>query len=449
MSLPLPSGYMADEGSSSSSNPTSPPLGWEDGHVVPEELKVLSEPLKVKTGSAHSFSTSFDNLRSPWLRRVSMSALSLVQIGRDARSISFHGSPHRDGLVPRRSVSEAALHALEGRVSAAKYKAHEYFLERFLTRHERAAGTSLFHPLARWRSYWRWLGVLLLLAHGALFTSASWAHYRCEQSEQHHAEKNHLCGGMTGISAASQEWSPPINRAVQAYSVVEVVIHIPGIAPRGAVEGLTSYNAAVFLLDLTNALPWAELAPLLLHLYSNMPTFERLSSDFRARTAPPPPPPPEKFSLSKWWDQTNWGRTVTGYRRLVALPPLPWPLDVMGGQRAIDFLVDYLIGTKTSERISALPVVGDVLLEGEIFQAPDAPRRPRVPCSRPTRQRSSALFRRSFFHPRVLAKMKSARVSQCAEWMEPLHAHLLSRWADTAHYQADILIAPSDMMNEC
>ena len=40
---------MADEGSSSSSNPTSPPLGWEDGHVVPEELKVLSEPLKVKT----------------------------------------------------------------------------------------------------------------------------------------------------------------------------------------------------------------------------------------------------------------------------------------------------------------------------------------------------------------------------------------------------------------
>ena len=117
---------MADEGSSSSSNPTSPPLGWEDGHVVPEELKVLSEPLKVKTGSAHSFSTSFDNLRSPWLRRVSMSALSLVQIGRDARSISFHGSPHRDGLVPRRSVSEAALHALEGRVSAAKYKAHEF-----------------------------------------------------------------------------------------------------------------------------------------------------------------------------------------------------------------------------------------------------------------------------------------------------------------------------------
>ena len=119
-----------DEGSSSSSNPTSPPLEFMEGELMPEELRVLSEPLRVKSGSGIGESSSFDNLRasidnlrSPWLKRVSMSAMSLVQMGRDARSISFHGSPHRDGLVPRRSVSEAALHALEGRVSAAKYKA--------------------------------------------------------------------------------------------------------------------------------------------------------------------------------------------------------------------------------------------------------------------------------------------------------------------------------------
>lgn len=59
-----------------------------------------------------------------------------------------------------------------------KYLAHERLLVLFF----RSRGSKLprvIDPMARWRMWWRWFGVLLLLLHCTALTLSAWARYRC------------------------------------------------------------------------------------------------------------------------------------------------------------------------------------------------------------------------------------------------------------------------------
>lgn len=60
---------------------------------------------------------------------------------------------------------------------ANKYLAHERLLVLLFTQRQRLP--VLADPLARWRTGWRILGVVLLLLNAAAISATSWAHYRC------------------------------------------------------------------------------------------------------------------------------------------------------------------------------------------------------------------------------------------------------------------------------
>ena len=79
------------------------------------------------------------------------------------------------GQVVNRS-QRAAKRAAEEQMQ--KYLAHERLLVLFF----RSRGSKLprvIDPMARWRMWWRWFGVLLLLLHCTALTLSAWARYRC------------------------------------------------------------------------------------------------------------------------------------------------------------------------------------------------------------------------------------------------------------------------------
>ena len=85
---------------------------------------------------------------------------------------------------------------------------------------------------------------------------------------------------------------------------------------------------------------------------------------------PPPWLAPPLKDLRRAVRSNHWVRTLSGYRRLVALPRAPEPIQAL-----IDSAIATLLPT-SSERLAALPTVGDILLEGAFLQVASLPTRP-------------------------------------------------------------------------
>ena len=257
----------------------------------------------------------------------------------------------------------------------AEYIVHERLLLIFLSRKTKKM-PKLMDPLARWRTAWRWLGVLLLLLNCTAQCADSWARYRCDEAgpllhvescSDYGRHRAHIASGL--------------GTAVQVFSLGELMLGLgtahalPSASPSLLRYGTSVGPTSVVLFGIDGLL-----------LLSARP----LSSDAfegwwtpPAEDTPPPLEPPRRAgdSLERqpWWARGWLGdltrplissrpvKSIVGYQRLKALKPMPWPI-----QTVIDRAVIAWLGTGDEgfrNLIKNLPFIGDALLEGDLLQA--------------------------------------------------------------------------------
>ena len=291
----------------------------------------------------------------------------------------------------------------------------------------------LFHPLARWRTIWRSFGILLLILHVVSAAASAYVVVRCnadalcdrrcpslsEWLEGSHAEKAKelLVGTWPAWTGLHYILPPPgagiaygcrrallseaSSMGVRAFAAAEIVFGLLTAASvdyrregsrarRGShllviplnAYGTSDGTAARLLLCLDLLLlvsPWRVLA----HDADAAAT-----SRLHAVPLPKSGGDPNVVSTAgcefleglpgltapvwlinvcrdtrRAWRDNNIIRTVHGWKRLNSLPQAPRPI-----QAVIDYTIEWMLPTQ-SEKIAALPTIGDVLLEGEVWQA--------------------------------------------------------------------------------
>ena len=116
-------------------------------------------------------------------------------------------------------------------------------------------------------------------------------------------------------------------------------------------------------------MPWTLAVDLLLLLPWRSQLQPAAEAEARGRDVPGTGPVPSwQRPLQRWLRGQTWWRAITGYRRLAALPPAPYPL-----QFALDrVVIPAWLGEgreATRRLIRALPSIGDAILEGAMLQA--------------------------------------------------------------------------------
>ena len=114
---------------------------------------------------------------SPMKTAFSEMKLDELERRKAHRSVDARSRRHMRLLALQQRVSER-VRRMQGR-----YQLHERLLFLWYSRRADVAlqrGGWLTDPLARWRMWWRSLGVLMLLVHTACLGASSWVAYRCD-----------------------------------------------------------------------------------------------------------------------------------------------------------------------------------------------------------------------------------------------------------------------------
>ncbi|KAL1523304.1 hypothetical protein AB1Y20_018250 [Prymnesium parvum] len=225
-----------------------------------------------------------------------------------------------------------------------KYLAHERLLVLLFSKRNRIP--VLIDPLSRWRAVWRAFGFLLLVFNAAAVSSFAWADYRCEGGPLLRDERECInAHRRTLVTFAS-------GMCVQLFSIAEVLLGLATALSIPTTHGLRYGTTS----------GWSSMPLFLLDLFLLLPQ-QRLNASSRhvpeARVG---------FLKHIWMSIRNSVpiKTVTGYQRLKALPPAPWPF-----QDFIDHVIlpAWLGADPTIQiLISKLPFVDDALTEGDMLQ---------------------------------------------------------------------------------
>jgi hypothetical protein len=318
----------------------------------------------------------------------------------------------------RRLQAKAARRA---RLLAQKYEEqyhmHENLLLFWFSRHSSFKEDWVSNPLSRWRTAWRTLGVMLLLANGACSLSVAWVDYRCDVDPLCDQTARRCPGSLWEASAVAaaapfeylklgtlrpgrgisfgcrrELLDEFFSASVRAFSVVEIALGLrtawyTGRSRRGPLQGHwygTSDGAAaqvLFSLDVLLLLsPWR--ADWQVCLGGSSRESDRAIDDAAAPASGGDEESRYFCELikqkwtPKWLPLAGWCKDVhravrampvvshiDGFKRLKALKPMPAPI-----QYCIDATIKWLLPTKGDE-IRALPTVRDILFEGELLQA--------------------------------------------------------------------------------
>ena len=351
---------------------------------------------------------------------------------------------------------------------AGAYRMHERLLEGYYSRYQPDAPKAWFSdPLAPWRTWWRSLGIVLLIFNGVAGSAAAWVSYRCDADPLCDLSQRR-CPDAWELLNPAKAWRESFvlhraddkserefgcrrdllaaysSEAVRAFSLVEILLGVRtaysavGAAARGASSSGASAGQHGARLDLDReiaSLPlraygttYGAAARVLLTLDLVLLISPRAGRSQRegwalfgeqigasGAGAPPKNACPWGDALNGWgrsewlesyctdvdawkkdvhhgidgwlrgldaWGKSvqrgldDWGkevrrayrsnqlvRTLDGWRRLNELEPQPAP---------IQYLIDRTIETywpSLDKKISILPTVGDLLLEGELMQA--------------------------------------------------------------------------------
>lgn len=356
--------------------------------------------------------------------KTSLSALTLDEMDRLAMkrmSIARRLDVRRRiAALPRLTTLQKQM---QEQIAQAKgrYQLHEKLLLLWYSRHSTALESKgqrwwLADPLARWRTWWRSLGAIMLLSQACFAAASSWVAYRCAADRLCNLETRDCPDLYTLVAGASYTGGYGCRRdlaaqltatAVRCFSAVEIGLGLgtglvvfnpfrlsmlrasaPHSAPSTPHRKTWAYGTsggmlgmALLLLDVVLLLsPDVRALPQLVRARLPLPNF--LAAAVLATSSAPAAAPTERGS-DAWWsaappnDETWWSgfcnthqwcrenpivRTVTGYQRLVALEPQWWPI-----QAVIDHTIEYLLPDQGA-KLRALPTVGDILLEGELMQ---------------------------------------------------------------------------------
>jgi len=265
----------------------------------------------------------------------------------------------------------------------------------------------LADPLARWRTTWRFFGMVALLCNCIALTFAYWGRYRCEAdplcdvaerscpSFNSLTELPNLLAPGTEAGCRRELLSGASAITVQLFSLAELALGFrtattmrtasasPSFASpssayasslytlvhSGLHYGTTSGGAAapLLLLDLLLIAPWHSDSLPDLRL-PDLRSLLRAQPAAGSQLSRPNPAHPRQwlvFLRRKLRENKAW-RTVIGYRRLTALPPAPAPLQFLIDRA----LVPLIVGEETlANQLRVLPAVGDAILEAELLQA--------------------------------------------------------------------------------
>ena len=146
-----------------------------------------------RTASPPPAPSSTDNLRRLLPRflnsasdariKTSQSALTLDELDRQQQKMTFSSSRlKRISKLPRLGElqQQVGKHIEDAK---GRYELHEKLLFQFYSRRsaslERGKRFWLTDPLAKWRMWWRSLGVMMMLFHAVCAAASSWVAYRC------------------------------------------------------------------------------------------------------------------------------------------------------------------------------------------------------------------------------------------------------------------------------
>ena len=333
------------------------------------------------------------------------SAISLDELEKTERRKGIGRSRRRLEETRKRvkllqTQATALVDKLRGR-----YQLHERLLLLWYSRRsDKLEGKEgkLFDPLARWRTWWRFFGVLLLLAHCACAGLSAWVSYRCDADPSCNLNERRcpdvtewlkmpdrlalLRPGTGSLYGCRRDLIAQMSAyAVRAFSAVEIGLGLRtglSMIRRSILGGGGAQTAerrtqwaygtsvgvigfALLLLDAILLLSPERAIPRLLarmRLLADGEDGEKWWSA-HATAAEGDSPWSSWCNHHEWCRDNNVVRAVVGYQRLAALPAAPAPIQFL-----IDKSVEYFLPTQ-GKKIRALPTVGDFLLEGALMQA--------------------------------------------------------------------------------
>ena len=102
-------------------------------------------------------------------------------------------APRRSLSFPTSNKLRRAARALTTKARQSQHAQEQVLYLLYVTRSSRERGTVgwLTDPLAAWRLYWRWAGILLLLLNSFLLLAAGWVRHRAESDPTYVAPR---CG---------------------------------------------------------------------------------------------------------------------------------------------------------------------------------------------------------------------------------------------------------------
>mmetsp|Transcript_45167 Transcript_45167/g.118536 ORF Transcript_45167/g.118536 Transcript_45167/m.118536 type:complete len:549 (-) Transcript_45167:96-1742(-) len=339
--------------------------------------------------------------------------------------------------LPTKKVIHQVARVLTSKVRKTQHAQEQILYLLYKTRTSRRRVSWLTDPLAAWRIYWRWIGIVLLMLNASLLLNAGWHRHRLEADPLRvwplrcdGTQDGTMSPADCSASSLHERLVAQSGSAVQAFSIAELALSlrmatVDDLSRSGYRRG---YGGWLLTLDAWLVFDcavdleiwrfiWTDFAGRNLdipagakkavyrkggrkHVGGKYRRFQ-LSSGLRDKGADnegmedhsePKLPLVLGWAVDRgfeaqgkvdevghqialWWGHVQrkarehtWMRIILGYQRLSALPPPPWPLDVL----LDDALLPAYFGSgleAVKRRLGVLPAIGDLILETVLLHA--------------------------------------------------------------------------------